>query len=586
MIKPFRTIKDCLIENRAYIAAGLTALLIVDVLQVLIPRIIKAAVDPIVGGTADLPLLQQSALVLTAIAAGMACCRFIWRYCIIGASRRIERTLRSRLFDHIIRLPLKIQQQTPTGDLMARMTNDLEAVRMCTGIGLVAMVDTILLGLASISCMLYISVPLTAACLLPLFAIIFVTWLLSTHLHRRFAMVQAAFSALTETIRDTLSGIAVVKAYAMERHTAGEFAVVSHNYARKNMSLVRIMALFFPIIMFFSNLSVGVLLLAGGKLAVVNRITPGDFVAFASYLWILTWPMMALGWVVNLLQRGSASMIRINDILSLPRECSAASPAGPLQLTGAIDIRNLTFSHAYGSAPCLKNISLSIRSGQTIAITGSTGSGKSTLCMLLQRMYSVPAGTIFFDGIDITSVPIAAIRSSIAFAPQDGFLFSESIHNNIAFFDPTASPASIRQLAAVVQMADEIKSFSDGFNTIVGERGVTLSGGQRQRLCIARALLKQAPILIIDDCLASLDSATAQQLSDALRSPSLCRTTIIVSHRIASIMHADSIFVLSGGEILQAGTHIELAAADGLYRALYLKQLLEEQASDRPPPTP
>jgi len=578
VMKHFKTIKSYVLDNRRYIAAGFIALIFVDILQLSIPRVVKLAVDILAAGTGDEAALLRYAAVIAALGLCMGLFRFCWRYCFIGTSRRIERELRRRLFSHLVRLPLSSFITTRTGDFMARMTNDLESVRMCAGIGLVAMIDTVFLGIASICFMLYISPLLTLVCLAPMVFIIITTWRLSSLLHKRFSRVQAAFSLLTEKVRETIAGIAVIKAYVRENSSRDDFRNVSTQYLKRNIELIRVLGLFFPGIMFLANISVAILIFVGGRFAVTGTITTGDFVAFVSYLWILTWPMMALGWVVNLYQRGAASMVRINEVLNMqPEKISLGETPPRPRLKGDILIKNLTFSYAYGSPPALRNINMSIPRGTTVGITGKTGSGKSTLCNLLLRLYPPPPQAICIDGTDIRTVALSHLRTSIAYVPQDSFLFSESIRDNIAFGKPESGLEEIGQYARTAQVADEILEFSDTFNTVLGERGITLSGGQKQRLCISRALLLKAPILILDDSMSSLDVATSKKIVEALKAVDTQQTRIIVSNRIETIKHADNIFVFADGEISETGSHEELVMHKGLYHNLYLKQQLESE---------
>jgi len=577
-LKPFETIRQDFIKNRWYIAFGFLSIIIVDILQLIIPRIVKKVIDSLAGGVHSEFVLLRYCFLIIITALIIAVFRFFWRYCIIGTSRRIEKGLRNRLFTHIIRLPLKSLIQTKTGDLMARMSNDLEAVRMCTGIGLVALIDTIFLGIASISFMLYISPGLTLFCLTPMVFIIFATWRLSGKLYHRFSMVQAAFSTLTEKVREIIAGISVVKAYVREKQTAEDFKMLSQDYIRKNLRLVKIWGLLFPLIIFITNFSIGVLIFFGGRLTIENSITAGDFVAFASYLWIITWPMMALGWVVNLFQRGAASMVRLNDVLNRKPEVFDHTDKISFPETGEqIEIRNLTFSYPTGNTTVLNNISFSVKPGETIGITGKTGSGKTTLCSLFHRFFDPPAKTIFINNIDICDLPLQKLRSHIAYVPQDSFLFSDTILENISFGIPDACNEEIHRYAAHAQLIKEIMDFKDGFDTLIGEKGVTLSGGQKQRLCIARALLVQAPILILDDALSSLDVATTRKIVDTLKTPEFKQTSIIVSNRIETIKHADKIFVFADGAIIESGKHEKLIDKGGLYHNLYLRQQLENE---------
>lgn len=576
-MKQFQPLKKLFLKNLKYIVFGFLCLITVDIFQLIVPLIIKKAVDALTRGLHTSDIFVRYALIITVIAAATAVCRFSWRYCIIGSSRRIEMELRNRIFAHIIRLPMSELLQRKTGDLMARTTNDLEAVRMFTGIGLVAFFDTIFLGLTAVGFMIYINPLLTAFTLAPMLFIIIATWQLSSQLHHRFKTVQATFAKMTEFIRETISGIAIIKAYTREELNTRDFSLISSDYIRKNISLVKVLGLFFPLIMFFSNLSICVLVFFGGRMTLFNAITPGDFVAFASYIWILTWPMMALGWVVNLFQRASASIIRINEILNIPTEPVTRNSVAAGPLTGSIEIKNLKFSYISSRPPILKNINLSIHSGETIGITGKTGSGKTTLLNLLQRFFTPPRGTIFIDGRDITDMNLQDLRSGISFVPQDSFLFSDTIRQNISFGSINAADDEIRQTARWSGIYEEIIDFSDGFNTRTGEKGITLSGGQKQRLCIARALIKSAPILILDDCLSSLDMSTTRKIVNTFQSATLNCTTIIVSNRIASIQHADRIIVFSEGEITDQGKHDELIRRKGLYRDLYQMQQIENE---------
>jgi ATP-binding cassette subfamily B protein len=575
-MKAFVTLREYFISDRWYIAAGFISLIAVDLLQLLIPLIIKAAVDDLTGGAFTENTLLYYGLLMVAIGAAAALLRFCWRYCIIGTSRRIETALRDRLFFHVIHLPLARLIQTSTGDLMSRMTNDIDAVRMCTSIGIVAMVDTVVLGAASIIFMGWLSMKLTLLCLLPMLIIIVATWRLGGLLHKRFSQVQATFSRMTEMVRETLAGMAVIRAFAREPDNAEAFRALSTDYITKNLALVRIWGSLFPFIVLISNISVCVLIFFGGRYTIAGSITPGDFVAFTNYIWILIWPMMALGWIVNLFQRGAASMARINEVLAWQAEPLEQGSPAPCAVSGNIEVRNLSFTYQAGTRPAVHSVSLTIPAGSTIGITGTTGSGKSTLCNLLLRFFDPPAGSIFVDGRDICDIPLQEIRSCIAYVPQDSFLFSDTIMSNIIFGRPEASAAEAEAQAQRAQMTDEILSFRNGFATVIGEKGITLSGGQKQRLCIARALLMETPLLIFDDALSSLDAATTQALIEKLDGQASRQTRIIVSNRIASIQHADMIYVFDNSRIVAQGTHDELLTRRGLYYQLYQRQKLEE----------
>ena len=575
-MKQFATLRLYISRDRWYLAAGFSALIGVDLLQLVIPLIIKSAVDELTSAVFTQNSLLRHGLLIVTIGALAAVLRFCWRYCIIGTSRRIEAALRERLFAHVIHLPLARLIHSRTGDIMSRMTNDLDAVRMCTGIGMVALVDTVVLGIASIIFMCVLSVKLTVLCLLPMLIIIAATWRMGGLLHKRFSQVQAAFSRMTEMVRETLAGMAVLRAFARETANAENFKKVSADYITKNLALVKIWGALFPFIILISNFSVCVLIFFGGRATIEGSITPGDFVAFANYIWILIWPMMALGWIVNLFQRGAASMARINEVLNQQAEpLDNDSPAPGMDSTN-IEIRNLSFTYESVTRAALDTISLAIPAGSTIGITGSTGSGKSTLCSLLQRFFDPPRGSIFVNDTDICDIPLRDIRSRMAYVPQDSFLFSDTIMANIVYGRHDASAEDAEAQADLAQMTNEIRSFSSAFSTLIGEKGITLSGGQKQRLCIARALLMKAPVLILDDALSSLDAATTQAFIENLKAQTAIQTCIIVSNRIASIQHADMIYVFDDGRIAAQGTHEELLSGGGLYYQLYQRQKLEE----------
>jgi ATP-binding cassette subfamily B protein len=382
---------------------------------------------------------------------------------------------------------------------------------------------------------------------------------------------------MTEMVRETLAGMAVIRAFAREPDNAEAFNALSTDYITKNLALVRIWGSLFPFIVLISNISVCVLIFFGGRYTIAGSITPGDFVAFTNYIWILIWPMMALGWIVNLFQRGAASMARINEVLTWQAEPLEQGSPAACAVSGNIEVRNLSFTYQAGTRPALHSVSLTIPAGSTIGITGTTGSGKSTLCNLLLRFFDPPRGSIFVDGKDICDIPLQEIRSCVAYVPQDSFLFSDTIMSNIVFGRPESLAADAAAQAQRAQMTDEILSFREGFATVIGEKGITLSGGQKQRLCIARALLMETPLLIFDDALSSLDAATTQALIEKLDSQASQQTCIIVSNRIASIQHADMIYVFDNSRIVAQGTHDELLAFRGLYYQLYQRQKLEEE---------
>ncbi len=569
------TLKEYFIEHRWKLAIGVFSLVMVDGLQLIIPRVIKWAIDDLTqGGISRSHLLRYSAYIM-AIAIGIGIFRYFWRFFIMGTSRRIEEALRNRLFRHYQSLPFSFFNNYKTGDLMAHATNDIKAVQRAVGMGFVILTDVLVLGTAAIGFMLYISPKLTLFALMPAPLLISFVLRFGRMLHRRFERVQASFSSLTERVRENLSGMRVVKAYVQESNERERFSQASSDYVEKNMQLVRIWGAFFPLIMFFANLGVAIVLLFGGRQVILNYISVGDFVAFIYYLDILIWPMMGIGWVTNLLERGSASMGRINRILQTAPEIEY-SP-GDVEIRGKIEFKDLTFSYDQGTPPVLQGINLSIQPGECVAIVGRTGAGKSTLVSLIPYLFDPGEGKLFIDGREIRSIPVKGLRRAIGYVPQDTFLFSDTIRENIAFGKLNVEEGRIHQVAQIAGIHQEILEFPQGYDSVIGERGVTLSGGQKQRLAIARALLIDPQILILDDALSSVDTDTEEEILQNLRQAIKGKTTIVISHRLSTIKDADRIFVLDEGKIVEEGTHQELLASGGLYSRIYKKQQIEEE---------
>jgi ATP-binding cassette subfamily B protein len=577
-MKAFRTLKSDIIANGRQILIGLMALLIVDVLQLFIPRVIKYAVDDLTLGTASPFGLLVYGLEVLLLALGIGSLRYVWRYFLLGAARQIERALRDRLFIHLQTLSPSYFSHTKVGDLMAHATNDIEAVRMAMSMGVVFLVDTIILGVLTIFFMIYISSKLTLFAILPMPLITLITLFFSQAIHHRFEMVQKAFASLTERVREAVSGIRVIKAYVLEEREGQKLSQLSRDYTRKNLNVVKVWGMFFPIILFFSNLSMAIVLYAGGKLTILQSISTGDFVAFMSYLGLLAWPMMALGWGVNMVQRGGASMERLNRIFAeTPEIFDASRPIPSRPLNGGIEIRGLTFSPGNGASPLLRDIHLTIKSGERMVIVGRTGSGKTIFCNLMARILEPPRGRLFFDGVEIHEIPLQVLRRSIGYVPQDTFLFSDTIRENIAFGKLDATDKEIEKAAQLAQIYDEIIGFPEEMNTMVGEKGITLSGGQRQRIAIARAVLMDPPIFILDDALSSVDIQTEERILAGLESFMKEKTSILVTHRIAPLRRADRIVVLEEGRVAEMGDHKALLSKGGIYADLYWQRQLEEE---------
>jgi len=563
------------------VIAGVVCLLFVDGMQLVIPRIIKGAVDDLTYSTAARTSMLVHGLRIVGLALGISFLRFFWRFFIIGTSRHIEEDIRNAIYGHLQKLSARYFAENKTGDLMAHAINDLNAVRMACGFGIVAMTDAVVLGVASIGFMLALNVRLTLLALLPMPIIALFTLRVGKMLHSRFERVQETFADLTERVRESLAGVRVVKAYAQEESELESLADIGRDYVRRNIRLVRVWGAFFPFIMMLSSMSVVIIIFFGGRQVMLGDITTGDLVAFTSYLGILTWPMVAMGWVVNVLQRGAASMGRINRILEAEPEILDRDGAVELvDPRGDVEFRDVTFSYEEGLEPALKDVSFRVPPGGTLGVIGRTGSGKSTICDLLMRVYDATEGQVLVDGHDVRTLTVSSLRGAVGYVPQDTFLFSDSVRENIRFGDPTATAERVVEAARVAGVLGEIEAFPKGLDTLVGERGVTLSGGQKQRIAIARALLTRPAIVVLDDALSSVDTATEEKIQKELRGALKGRTSVIVSHRVSSIRHADEIIVLDDGRIVERGTHAELLAEKGLYANIYERQLLEAEMED------
>jgi ATP-binding cassette subfamily B protein len=516
------------------------------------------------------------------------------RLIIIGASRDIEFDIRNAFFARLQLMPLSYYQARRTGDLMSRATNDLNAVRMMIGPAVMYSANTILVFIVAISLMVTIDARLTAFALLPLPLVSLSVWYFGSAIHKRFEAIQEQLADLSAVVQEALAGVRVVRAYRQEAHELGRFRDANLEYVRRNRVLIRLQGLFYPSMTLFLGFGSLLVLWLGSREVIRGEITLGGFVAFNAYLVMLSWPMIAFGWVTNILQRGMASWKRMLAVLDAPPDIADervtdAGRAAPL--TGRIEIRDLVFSYPDAGRPVLDHISLDIPAGQTVALVGATGSGKSTLINLLPRLVQPPPGTMFLDGIDIREIPLQTLREAIGFVPQEPFLFSDSIADNVAFGMraagwtpggpqapmPPEIEARLREAAAIARLDKDVEAFPKGYQTVVGERGITLSGGQKQRTALARAIMLNPRILILDDALSAVDTYTEEEILSRLRVFMRRRTSIIVSHRVSTVRHADVIVVLDGGRIIEQGTHDELVRLGGAYADLHQKQLLQEE---------
>ncbi|MGQ9509049.1 MAG: ABC transporter ATP-binding protein [Thermodesulfobacteriota bacterium] len=582
-MKAFSTLKEDFFKHRWNILIGLLALLIVDILQLLIPRIIKFAIDDLISGEVSLRGLSFYGMEIVILALGIGGFRYVWRYHLLGTARKIEKALRDRLFIHLQTLSLSYFFRSKVGDLMARALNDIEAIRMALALGIVFLADTLILGVLTLFFMVYIHPQLTLFSILPMPFITIITMLFSRLLNQRFEVLQKTFGQLTERIRESISGIRVVRAYVQEDWEQKKLSDLSRGYMEKNLKITRIWGLFFPILLFLSNLSLAIILYVGGKLTILQRISPGDLVAFMSYLGLLTWPMMALGWAINIIQRGKASMERVDRILREKPEITDPPNRMSLDsLKGRIEIKGLTFIQENERMPLLDNINLEICEGEKIAIVGGTGSGKSTLCRLMTRILDPPKDSIFYDGVEIHQIPLNVLRGSIGFVPQETFLFSDTIRENITFGRSDASEEKIKEVMRIAQLEEEILSFPNGLDTLVGEKGINLSGGQAQRIAIARTLLMNPKIFILDNALSSVDLQTEERILEGLENFLKGKTFILVTHRSFPLRRADRIFVLDGGRIAEMGDHQSLLEKGGIYTRLYFAKTLEEELESQP----
>ncbi|MDZ4800747.1 MAG: ABC transporter ATP-binding protein [Bryobacteraceae bacterium] len=556
---------------------GMGSLILKDVFAAGQPLLIGLAVDSLSRDFALRRLLMfAGGLVLLSALKGVF--QYHMRVILIGISRDIEFDLRNELFSTLVGLSGDFYSKYRTGDIMARATNDLNAVRMMLGPGLMYWTETSLTMLLAVAVMLWVDWPLALIALAPTPVISFVVMTFGRIIHDRFERIQAMFSDISSRVQENLAGVRVIRAYTQEQHELARFESLNRDFIHENVRLARAQGMFMPTLQALVGIGFLCVLWAGGSRVLSGSISIGSFVMFQSYMGMLVWPMIALGWVINLTQRGTASMSRIDELLM--QQASIAAPANPVpfpeRARGDIEFRGVTVDFGNGRKG-LDNVSLRIEGGSTVAIVGHTGSGKSTLMHLIPRLLDTTLGTVLVDGVDVRRYDPRDLRRQIGFVPQETFLFSDTLAGNIAFGAPGASEAEIRQAAEIAGLAPDVEAFPEGYKTMVGERGITLSGGQKQRTAIARAILRDPPVLILDDALSSVDTLTEERILSALQDTMARRTTILISHRVSTVRSADRIFVIEAGRVAEQGTHAELIGQGGYYADLYQKQLLEEE---------
>ena len=580
-MKAFYRITEFLKRQKWKYIIGVIVLLIVDGLQLIPPRIIGIVTDGLTEGTITMHYVLIYAGLIILIACFVAVLRYTWRMLVMGAARDLEFWLRNKFFSHLETLSPNFYNNNKTGDLMAHATNDISALRMAFGPGVVMITDAIFIPLTTISIMIFTTdIRLTLLALLPLPFIAILMGVFGKVIQKRHKDVQAAFSDLTDKVQENMAGIRVVKSFVQEEYEIDKFLVSNKSYIEKNMRLVKVFGFMFPLVGFIASLSFIVALGFGGSLVIREEISLGQFASFIAYLGLLTWPMMAIGQVVNVLQRGTASMKRLNRIFEIEPEIVDGLGVRDIsqeELKPSIEFNNLSFTYKGASHPTLSNIDLKIEEGKTLAILGRTGSGKTTLVNLILRMYNVEEGQLSIGDHDINTIPLKTLRESIGYVPQDNFLFSTTLKSNIAFSNIDMDMEKVVQSTKFAHVYDNIMEFPLQFDTILGERGVTLSGGQRQRVSIARAIAKDPKILILDDSLSAVDTKTEEKILEGLKQVMKNRTSIIIAHRISTLKEADEIVVLDEGKIIERGTHKELIVLNGLYNSIYKKQLLEEK---------
>lgn len=579
LFSEFHSLKPHLYQYRRAYFTGLMFLILTDAAQILIPRIIGLAVDHISEGTATANHIGKMMLLVFVLAIFVATGRYGWRIFIIGSARRVESDLRNRMYGKLLTLTQTFYSTHKTGDLMARFTNDLQSIRMAFGMGLIAFVDGLFMTVVILSTLFVAYGSLGLLIIIPLPLVTAMALLLGKFIGPIFFKVQENFSRIGSYLQEALAGIRVVKSFVREKKTLEEFAEINAEYGKAHMLLVRFWGLIFPAMGFVAGLGVLLLLYFGGMRVILGELSPGDFIAILSYLGMLIWPAMGAGWVVNMIQRGAASMKRINAILDQKADIMDVPNAINTPPKGSLSFQSLSYGYKEDEK-ILDKLNFTVHEGTTMGIIGRTGSGKTTLIKLISRMLDPPENTIFIGGKDIRMFTRSALRHTLGIVPQDVFLFSETIRSNIVFAQPESTDTEIAASIHYAGLEADLPFFPKGLDTVVGEKGVTLSGGQKQRIAIARAIITNPEILILDDALSAVDADTEERILKGLFQIRRGKTTLMISHRISALSRCDRSVVLEDGKIAAIGTHEELLSTTGFYKEIARMQKLEQYEGD------
>ncbi len=578
MLKEYRTLLPYFRKYKFKYIFGIIFLIITDAGQLYLPQFIRKAINSLSNGAFESSLIASLMIQMVVVALIISIGRFFWRFFLHGASRRIETELREKIFYHLLTLSSSFYGKRKTGDLMARMTNDMKAVRMASGMAFVAFTDGLFMALAILAILLINYTKLTLIVIIPLPFINLIVMSTGRLLGKRFKRVQDSYSSISERVQELLSGIRVIKTFRKEDHFLEQFDKDNTDYWEANMSLTKIWGGIFPIVMFLSGVTVSLLLYFGGKQVVLGTLAPGDFVAVLSYLGMLTWPMMGAGFTINLIQRGGASLMRINEVLKEKPDIVNIDEPGDVPELKTLSLRNLNYSFDNGKkVQVIKDFNLDLNAGETLGILGRTGSGKTTLIRLLPRLLESEQGTLWYNNIPIHELKLSQLRAAISMVPQETILFSRTIRENILFSREDAPQEDLERVIRISTLERDLKNFPKGLETMVGERGITLSGGQKQRIALARALLADPQILILDDALSAVDTKTEEYILHEMMKIRKGKTNILISHRVSTLQVSDKILVLDKGQIGQFGSHEELLKEEGLYRKIAVLQSLENE---------